>query len=369
MVGPMSSRIEVLYRVRSDAAAIAARAEGIAVEQSVEMQVDPIDDPFVLCETLGRVEGIKDIGNGEFDVRIALASVTTGFEPGQLFNMLFGNSSIQNDVTLVDARFPEEFAAAFGGPNHGLAGLRARVNASGALTCSALKPQGSTSAALAALAGRIAAGGIDYIKDDHGLADQNYSPFVERVPAIAEAVADAAARTGTPTRYLPSLNGNLDSLRKQIAISRSCGLDTVLIAPLIAGLAQFHTVIKENPDFAFVAHPTMAGARIMPSFLLGKLFRLLGADATIFPNYGGRFGYTTDECKRLATFALQDWPGVKSCVPVPAGGMSLERIPELLDFYGEDVMLLIGGSLLSTGKCITEKTALLVEAARSYRTR
>jgi ribulose-bisphosphate carboxylase large chain len=280
--------------------------------------------------------------------------------------MLFGNTSIQDDVTLVDARFPEEFAAAFGGPNHGLAGLRARVKAHGALTCSALKPQGSTPAALAKLAGRIAAGGIDYIKDDHGLADQSYSPFAERVPAIAEAVA--TVRAGIPTRYLPSLNGNLDSLRKQVALCRSCGLDTVLIAPLIAGLAQFHTLVRENPDIAFVTHPTMAGARIMPSFLLGKLFRLLGSDATIFPNHGGRFGYTPEECKRLANFALQDWPGVKPCVPVPAGGMSLERIPEILDFYGTDVMLLIGGSLLSTRERITEETARIVEAVRAYRT-
>ena len=369
MVAVMSSRIEVVYRVRSDASAIAARAEGIAVEQSVEMPVEPFDDPFVLSEILGRVEDIKDIGNGQFDVCIGLASATTGFEAGQLFNMLFGNTSIQDDVTLVDARFPEEFAAAFGGPNHGLAGLRARVKATGALTCSALKPQGSTPAALAELAGRIAAGGIDYLKDDHGLADQSYSPFAERVPACAEAVGAAAARTGIPTRYLPSLNGNLDSLRKQVALCRSCGLDTVLIAPLIAGLAQFHTLVKENPGIAFVTHPTMAGARIMPSFLLGKLFRLLGADATIFPNHGGRFGYTQEECKRLAGFALQDWAGVKSCAPVPAGGMSLERIPEMLDFYGADVILLIGGSLLAKRERITEETARYVDAVRAYRTR
>jgi ribulose-bisphosphate carboxylase large chain len=367
MVGAMSNRIEVLYRVRGDAGSIAARAEGIAVEQSVEMPVEPIDDPFVLSEIVGRVKDINDVGGGQFDVRIALASATTGFEAGQLFNMLFGNTSIQDDVTLVDARFPEEFAATFGGPNHGLAGLRSRVKAKGALTCSALKPQGSTPAVLAKLAGRIAAGGIDYLKDDHGLADQSYSPFAERVPACAETVAAAAARTGIPTRYLPSLNGNLDSLRTQIALSRSCGLDTVLIAPLIAGLAQFHTLVQENPDFAFVAHPTMAGARIMPSFLLGKLFRLLGADATIFPNYGGRFGYSPEECKRLANFALEDWPGVKRSAPVPAGGMSLERVSEILDFYGMDVMLLIGGSLLSTRERITEETARYVEAVRAYR--
>ena len=190
MLGDMSSRIEVLYRVQSDAKSIAARAKAIAVEQSVEMPVEPIDDPYVLSEIVGRVDDIKDIGGGRFEVRIALASITTGFEAGQLLNMIIGNTSMQEDVTLIDARFPGEFADGFGGPRHGLAGLRARVKAKGALTCSALKPQGSTVAALAKLAGRIAAGGSDCLKDDHGIADQSYSPFAERVPAIAAAVAD-----------------------------------------------------------------------------------------------------------------------------------------------------------------------------------
>jgi ribulose-bisphosphate carboxylase large chain len=249
--------------------------------------------------------------------------------------------------------------------------LRARVGANGrALTCSALKPQGSPPAVLAKLAGKIAAGGIDYLKDDHGIADQFYSPFAERVPACAEAVAAAAARTGIKTRYLPSLNGNLDSLRTQITLSRSCGLDTVLFSPMIAGLDQFHTLVTENPDIAFVTHPTMAGvSRIALSFLLGKFFRLLGSDATVFANYGGRFGCTLEECKRLSTFALEDWPGVRACVPVPAGGMVLERIGEMLDFFGTDVMLLVGGSLLSTRERITEETARYVDAVRRHGTR
>ena len=363
-----TSRIQALYHVRSDAKSIAARAEGIAVEQSVEMPVAPIDDPFVLDEILGKVEHIADLGGGLFEVCIGLSSITTGYAPGQLLNMLFGNTSMQDDVALVDATFPAEFAKAFRGPNHGLEGLRARVGATGrAMTCSALKPQGSPPSVLAKLAGQIADGGIDYLKDDHGLADQYYSPFAERVPACAEAVAASAARTGIKTRYLPSLCGNLDSLRAQVALARSCGLDTVLIAPLIAGLDQFHTLVAENPDIAFMTHPTMSGAaHISPSFILGKLFRLLGSDATVFANYGGRFGYTPQECKRLANFALQEWPGIYPCAPVPAGGMVLERIGEMLEFFGTDVMLLVGGSLLSTRDRITQETARYVEAVRRH---
>ena len=135
---------------------------------------------------------------------------------------------------------------------------------------------------------------------------------------------------------------------------------------MIVGFDQFHTLVKENPDIAFMTHPTMAGvAKIRPAFLLGKLFRLLGADASVFPNYGGRFGYTPEECKRLSRFALEDWQGVKSCVPVPAGGMSIERVPEILKFYGNDVMLLIGGSLLAARERIPQEAARIAEAVHS----
>jgi ribulose-bisphosphate carboxylase large chain len=361
----MNDRIEVRYRIRSDAKTIAARAAAIAVEQSVEMPVAAIDDAFVLGETVGRVEDIADLGAGQFEVRLSLAVSTTGLAAGQLINMLFGNSSIQSDVELWDADFSPDFAAAFGGPNFGLAGLRARVGASRrALTCSALKPQGLPPAKLAELAGRMTAGGIDYIKDDHGLADQRYSRFAERVPAIAEAVAAASAKTGIATRYLPNVSGSLDAMREQVALARGCGLDGVLIEPLIAGLDQFLALKKENPDLAFMTHPALAGiARIAPAFLLGKLLRLLGADATVFPNHGGRFGYTPEECHRLARFAL-DGTALRSCVPVPAGGMTLERVPELLDFYGNDVMLLIGGNLLAAREQIPTETARIAEAVR-----
>ena len=33
--------------------------------------------------------------------------------------------------------------------------------------------------------------------------------------------------------------------------------------------------------------------------LLGLLPRLAGCDATIFPNFGGRFGFSKDECKDI----------------------------------------------------------------------
>lgn len=357
------------YRVRSEPSLIEARSRDIAVEQSVEMPLAAIDDPSVHAGIVGQVIDIVDCGDGTFAVRIGLSLATVGGEPGQLINMLFGNTSIHDDIVLEDAVFPPELAERFGGPNIGLAGLRDRVGSSRrALTCSALKPQGLPADRLAALARKLALGGLEYIKDDHGLADQAFSPFAVRVRVVAKAVAEANVATGRNCQYVPSLSGSLDDMRHQIALAREHGIGTLLIAPMIAGVATFHTLVRENRDLAFLAHPALAGAsRIAPSLQFGKIFRMLGADGVIFPNHGGRFGYSEETCRAIAREGLAAWHGLRPAVPVPAGGMTVERVPEILTCYGPDVMLLIGGALLSAGERITEATAAFVTAVEEFR--
>ena len=359
------SRFHAIYHVRSDARSIEARSQAIAVEQSVEMPLSAIEDQQILDGIVGKVEAISHVGNGTFAVRIALARATAGNDAGQFVNMLFGNTSLQEDVVLHDAEFPDDMVAAFGGPSIGLAGLRTRAGAAGrALTCSALKPQGLSPMRLGELAARFARGGIDYIKDDHGLADQSYSPFAAR----CESVMKALRETGARARYVPSLSGDLDALRAQIGAARNAGVDTVMVQPMIMGLSNFARLAAENRDMAFFAHPTLAGAaRIAPQFLFGKIFRMLGADALVFPNHGGRFGYTPETCRAIAETALAEWHGLKPAVPVPAGGMTTNRVGEMLDFYGSEVMLLIGGALLDARERLTEATAAFVETVKGYR--
>jgi ribulose-bisphosphate carboxylase large chain len=52
---------------------------------------------------------------------------------------------------------------------------------------------------------------------------------------------------------------------------------------------------------------------------------------------------------------------------VPAGGMTTDRVPEMLDFYGPDIMLLIGGGLLAARERLTAETAAFVAAVKNYR--
>ena len=358
------SWIDVTYLVRTGAADIASVAAALALEQSVEVPADVVRDDWVREHVMGRVAGIEPHDAGRFRVGIRLATATTGLEAAQAVNMLFGNSSLHHHVELVDADFPPDFVAGFAGPRFGIAGIRGLAGVHGRpLTCAALKPQGLPVERLAELAFTFAAAGIDVVKDDHGLADQPYSPFAARVAACCRALERAGRETGRKCLYAPSLVGPPRTLAKQARIARDEGAQMVLVAPALVGLPAFHELVQEVLDVPVLAHPAYGGAAgVAPPFLLGTLFRLLGADAVIFPNAGGRFAYSEQTCTDIATRSRRPWPGMRPMLPVPAGGMSVERAPDIVREYGDDTMLLVGGSLLAAGDRLAERTRAFVDA-------
>lgn len=356
-------RIAATYRLQVSAREGARRAEQLALEQSIEMPAAAVTDRRVLDTFAARVEEVTREDDATQIARLSLSAEAIGDDAGQLMNMLFGNCSLQDDVELIDIELPADLASRWGGPNHGVAGFRDRTAVlDRPLTCTALKPIGSTSAVLARLCATFAAAGIDVIKDDHGWADQRSAPFVERVRCCQQAVSAANAARSGRTQYAPSLHGHYEQMRAQISFARSEGIQTVLIAPMVCGVAAFVALKREFADIAFIAHPSLGGLRIAPPLLLGRLFRLFGADAVIFPNHGGRFAYTRDVCRAIARHNTQPWHGLRPTLPMPAGGMSIDRVPEIISEYGRDSMLLIGGALLAQPDQIAARSAEFVDA-------
>jgi len=354
------NRIKATYLVRSTAAAISARADGIRVEQSVEMPLAGVRDAWVMEHIVGRVESITPAGPAHpdcFKVIIGLAAESARPGIAQLMNMLFGNTSLHQDVELLDAELPDELLAEFPGPRHGVAGLRRLTGATAApITCTALKPQGLSVAALADLTYRLALSGLHIIKDDHGIANQDYSPFAERLIACQAAVARANRETGGNTLYAPTLSGAPSQLFAQARLVREAGVQVILVSPMVIGLPAFQELVADHLDAAVLAHPAMGGAaKISPVLLFGKLFRLLGADAVIFTGYGGRFAYSRELCVDIAETARGPLGHCKPAMPVPAGGMRVDRVDELVNCYGGDTMLLIGGDLLIAGDALVER--------------
>jgi S-methyl-5-thioribulose 1-phosphate isomerase len=125
----------------------------------------------------------------------------------------------------------------------------------------------------------------------------------------------------------------------------------------------FAELVAQHLEVPVLAHPAYGGAaRVAPPLLLGKLFRWLGADAVIFPHAGGRFAYDAATCKAIAAACGVPLPPWRAALPVPAGGLSVERVAEVVRFYGRDVMLLIGGSLLLEADRLPQRARAFVDA-------
>ena len=119
---------------------------------------------------------------------------------------------------------------------------------------------------------------------------------------VQDAINEANARTGTKTIYCPMLNDESDHLIKQIEFCLKSGIKGVLAAPMLIGCGAFVS-LRRQTDMILMAHPAFTGTFFhsnlhgaTPAFLLGRFFRLIGADISIFPNAGGRFSFTQEEC-------------------------------------------------------------------------
>src|SRR5258706_6499843 len=362
----MRENLHANYLIHSPEDGIGARAQALALEQSIEMPLAALTDARVARDMVAQIESITARGGDLHAVRLALALETVGADAGQLMNILFGNSSLLPDVQLEDVDLSADAAARFGGRALGMAGIRERVRvAERALTCTALKPIGSSVAQVSRLAALFADAGIDVIKDDHGWAESATSPFRVRVPACQRAIA--AANRGRSdheslSQYAPSLSGDLDQMRSQLRCAVDCGVTMALAAPMTIGCSGFQTLRREFPQIALLAHPALAGTQIAPAALLGRLFRLFGAAAVIFPNHGGRFAYPRGVCAAIAAGNRAPWLRLKPSLPTPAGGMPVERVAEIVSEYGRDVMLLIGGSLLIAREQLAARSRTFVSA-------
>jgi ribulose-bisphosphate carboxylase large chain len=351
-------RFSVLYRLAGDEAAARRRAQDICLEQTVEIPETLVPEGLIRDHVLGRVEAFEARPNGGYSARVSYAVEVAGADLTQLLNVVFGNISIKTGIRVERLDLPDVMLRALRGPRFGRQGLRELLGVpTRPLLCTALKPLGLSPESLAGLAYRFALGGIDIIKDDHGLADQSFARFRERVERCAEAVARANRETGSRSIYVPNVTAGMDAIDARARFARAHGAGGFLIAPGLTGLDAMRWLADDDGlALPILAHPAFQGTYVLhPScgmsheLLFGQLPRLAGADATIYPNFGGRFGFTRDECFGIVRGTDTAMGSLRPIFPTPGGGMSLDRVPEMLEAYGRDVILLIGGGLMSPG--------------------
>ena len=361
-----------LHDTEHSPAAPDALAAAIALEQTVEVPQTLVDAAGLPPGVVGEIERI-DIGTaGAARAMLSYdpAVVEAGGVPA-LINLVFGNVSMMPGVRLVDLSFPDHVLAGFEGPRHGVAGVRALVGVYGRpLLATALKPRGVPVHRLVEMAGAFARGGGDIVKDDQNLIDE-FEPFKDRVKRCARAVDDANQRTGRRCLYLPHVTGPLPALTRRFEYVARLGLPGVLACPFIAGLGTARSLARDH-DLMLMAHPTFSGSHfvsqehgIEPGLLFGTLLRIAGADIAIFPNAGGRFGFTRDDCTSIAARLRAPLGRLPPAWPCPAGGMAFEQLPGMCADYGPDAVLLIGGALIGHGEDLETSTRSFLDVIRA----
>ena len=357
-------RFTVTYRIVAvDEADAMARAEAIALEDTVEIPRDVVPKGYIEDTILGKTESVTSSADGIWTAKIGYHIDAVGRELPQLLNVVLGNASILHGVKAIDLTPNADLRARFPGARFGAAGLRKLTGRkTGGYVCPVIKPQGSSSETLARLCYLTAVAGADIIKEDHGLANQDASPFKERVKLCAESVAranDERADQGDTSRalYFANIGGHADEVRDLAFYAKDAGASGILLIPGLFGFDAMNR-LAQDPNFGLpiMAHPSHLGPYVMSpdhgyghGMLFGQLMRLAGADISVFPNFGGRFGFSMAECSEIVS-SCRDSGGIGPAIlPSPGGGMNIEKLPDMLANYSNDCVYLLGGSLLRYG--------------------
>ncbi|MBI4777547.1 ribulose 1,5-bisphosphate carboxylase large subunit [Candidatus Desantisbacteria bacterium] len=347
-------RLLVTYQIEASCETIQEIAEDICIEQTVEVVRQLAQDSWIRENILGSVEEISLIEaaplseDNIYEVIISYPDRIIDYQLPQLLSVIYGNISLKSGIKVVAIKLSDDFLSHFSGPGFGVHGIRQLLAVENRpLLATALKPMGKTPEELAGLAYKLALGGIDIIKDDHGLVDHSFCPFKERVGSCISAINKVEEKTGKRVLYFPNITDRYEKMLEHAEWAKRKGVGGFLVSPLIVGLDMMR-YLADNLGLPIMAHPALMGtlfSGIQAEIVLGDLMRLSGADMIVYPNYGGRFPFTEEICQKIGHALKKEIGRLKTAFPVPAGGIDIKSIQTLKQFYGNDTVFLIGSSL------------------------
>lgn len=331
---------------------IEEKVRWICLEQSVELpeEVVPAD---ILNKVAGKTLSISAEADNRFRVRIAWPLANAGGEPTQFLNILYGNISLKKGIRIESVNW-QQLDGLLKGPAFGISGFRKLLRREpGALACAVLKPMGLSPEELAVRAAQFSAGRIPLIKDDHGLANQLYAPFGERVKAVVQALRKSERDHGIRSLYFPNISCSGSRIMQRYREAFEAGADGVMLIPELCGYEVMHELAQSDIPLPLIAHPALSGTYVSdkehgyaPAFLYGELYRAFGADFVVYPNTGGRFSFTPQECSAINSRLRDESLPFKTSFPMPGGGMKRETLNRWIKEYGRDSVFLLGASLL-----------------------
>lgn len=347
-------RFTVTYSIWGCEAEAREIASAICVEETAEFPEVLIGKGDIRNHVLGQIVDFKHIDGDHYQTMISYAIEITSFELLQFLNVVYGNISMIPNIKVEQFDLLDSLLEHFKGARFGINGLRKLLNIpSRALLATAIKPMGLSSKEFAQMAYDCAIGGMDIVKDDHGLSNQTFSPFKDRVAQCAEAVRKASRKNGKPCLYMANINGRAEELIEKAYYAKEVGVGGFMVIPALIGWDMMRYLAEdEDLGLPIISHPSFYGNYLTNqrsgfSFfsMYGQLVRLAGGDLTVFPNFLGRFPATKENCIEVIKGTQVKMGHLNTIFPSPGGGATLEKIPEMLSVYGRNTVYLMGGGL------------------------
>ncbi len=248
---------------------------------------------------------------------------------------------------LVALEWPEALVRGLGGgPRWGIDRVRARLEApERPLLGGIVKPSlGLSPAEVAHTAAGLARGGCDLVKDDELLADPEWCPLGERVPAVARALA----AVGSPCLYAANVTGPVDGLVARAEAAVKAGAGALMVNVFASGIDCVRVLAAAGLGVPVFAHRVGAGPIVrnpevgVAGSVLCELTRIAGADFVQIGGFGGKLFDTWDEVADNLAACRRPLAGAAVPVPVNGGGVWAGSVPAVLGAAGSDVMLLVG---------------------------
>ncbi|MFQ6159971.1 form I ribulose bisphosphate carboxylase large subunit [Sinorhizobium meliloti] len=299
------------------------------------------------------------------------------FEEGSIANLtasIIGNVFSFKPLKaarLEDMRLPVAFVKTFRGPPTGIVVERERLDKFG-------KPLlGATTKPKLGLSGKNYGrvvyeglkGGLDFMKDDENINSQPFMHWRDRYLYCMEAVNHASAVTGeVKGHYLNITAGTMEEMYRRAEFAKELG-SVIVMVDLIVGWTAIQSISEWCRQNDMILHMHRAGHGTYTrqknhgiSFrVIAKWLRLAGVDHLHAGTAVGKLegdpptvqGYY-NVCREMKNevdlprglFFDQDWADLKKVMPVASGGIHAGQMHQLLDLFGDDVVLQFGGGTI-----------------------
>ncbi len=299
------------------------------------------------------------------------------FEEGSITNVaasIIGNVFSFKPIKaarLEDMQFPVAYVKTFKGPPTGIVVERERLDKFGRpLLGATTKPKlGLSSRNYGRVVYEGLKGGLDFMKDDENINSQPFMHWRDRFLFVMDAVNKASAATGeVKGSYLNVTAGNMEEMYKRAEFAKELG-SIVIMVDLVVGYTGIQSLSNWCRANDMILHLHRAGHGTYTrqknhgvSFrVIAKWMRLTGVDHIHAGTAVGKLegdpltvqGYY-NVCRDTHTvvdlprgiYLEQDWGALHKVMPVASGGIHAGQMHQLIDLFGDDVVLQFGGGTI-----------------------